>query len=121
MSFGKRSHYAIDLTSDDDGDSFQKRPEHKKARGSQPLSSQSLVPPDADQWNIGSTQAEGNEENDIIDLSQQEADEGFGWTCVGAIDAKIVGIRYYNGTESHVFVFSPLKSTTFPLTSSLCS
>ena len=45
-----------------------------------------------DTWSSGET----NEENDIIDLSQ-DVDEGSGWTAVGAIDGKIVGVRYYNG------------------------
>jgi len=32
----------------------------------------------------------------VIDLSQ-DADEGLGWVCVGAINAKIVGVRHYSG------------------------
>lgn len=30
----------------------------------------------------------------------QDVDEGYGWVCVGAVDAKIVGVRYYNGYAS---------------------
>jgi len=42
---------------------------------------------------------DGDEEDEIFDLSQ-DADEGNGWVCVGAIDGKIVGIRYYNGVAT---------------------
>ncbi|KAA8570869.1 hypothetical protein EYC84_000258 [Monilinia fructicola] len=35
-------------------------------------------------------------EDEVVDLSQ-EVEEGFGWVCVGAIDGKIVGIRFYDG------------------------
>jgi SWI/SNF-related matrix-associated actin-dependent regulator of chromatin subfamily A3 len=84
---GKRPASFVDLTSDDDEN---QPPQRKQARvnPSQPLSSQSL--------NVRDTWGDVNEENELIDLSQ-DVDEGFGWTCVGAIDDKIVGIRYYNG------------------------
>jgi HIRAN domain len=86
---GKRPASFVDLTSDDEN----QPPQRKQARTKQhpdpqPPSSQSLNTRDA--W------GDVNEENELIDLSQ-DIDEGFGWTCVGAIDDKIVGIRYYNG------------------------
>lgn len=67
---------------------------HHPASSSQPSSSQSLhARPPAPRlvWDAGH-----DEENEIIDLSQ-DVDEGEGWLCVGAIDAKIVGVRYYEG------------------------
>jgi SWI/SNF-related matrix-associated actin-dependent regulator of chromatin subfamily A3 len=93
-SLGKRSTEWIDLTGSDDDEN----PPHtrKQARVNQPMTSQPRPTQSLssrDPWN---SSAETNEENDIIDLSQ-DVDEGFGWTCVGAIDGKIVGIRYYNG------------------------
>ena len=94
-SFGKRPHDSIDLTGEDE----YVYPQRKQARSSQslrssqPQTSQSLNQSDA--WPQPS-QVENNDENDIIDLSQG-GDEGFGWTCVGSIDGKIVGLRYYNG------------------------
>ncbi|KAF5872570.1 putative rad5-like protein [Botrytis fragariae] len=42
-----------------------------------------------DQWGEG-------EEDEIIDLSQ-DVEEGFGWVLVGALDGKIVGVRFYEG------------------------
>lgn len=56
-----------------------------QARGTQPHSSQSLG--SRDTW---STQQD--DENEIIDLSQDVDDHG--WVSLGAIDGKIVGIRY---------------------------
>jgi SWI/SNF-related matrix-associated actin-dependent regulator of chromatin subfamily A3 len=87
---GKRPASFVDLTS---GDDENWPPQRKLARTNQhpvpqPPSRQSLNSRDA--W------SDVNEENEIIDLSQ-DVDEGFGWICVGAIDDKIVGIRYYNG------------------------
>jgi len=62
---------------------------HSQVRGSQPRSSQSLGPRDA--WS--NTQAtQQDDENEIIDLSQDVDD--YGWVCLGAIDGKIVGVRY---------------------------
>ncbi|RDW69510.1 hypothetical protein BP6252_08530 [Coleophoma cylindrospora] len=90
MSSGKRRHDTIDLTGDDDP-----RPSPKQARSSQPQASQSLSS-GRDDWAIGSTQAEIDVETDLVD-STQDAEEGFGWTCIGTIDGKIVGVRYYNG------------------------
>ena len=59
-----------------------------QARGSQPQSSQSLGPRDT--WN--NTQAtQQDDENEVIDLSQDVED--YGWVCLGAIDARIVGVR----------------------------
>ncbi|KAL3427406.1 SNF2 family domain-containing protein [Phlyctema vagabunda] len=84
---GKRSHDAIiDLTTSEEDSS---QPQAKHPRNSQPQHAR-------DTWALGSTQAEANVETDLVDASQ-EAEEGFGWTCVGAIDGKIVGVRYYNG------------------------
>ena len=91
MDSRKRACSWVDLTSDDEN------PPPKQTRvnrqGSQPqpslsLNSASQVQRDA--W------ADADEGNEIIDLSQ-DVDEGFGWLCLGAIDAKIVGIRYYDG------------------------
>ena len=59
------------------------------AHGSQPRSSQSLG--SRDTWS--NTQAtQQDDENEIIDLSQDFGD--YGWVCLGAINAKIVGVRY---------------------------
>lgn len=90
-NLGKRNAGFVDLTGDDQNTP----PRRKKARvtvnqpqGSQPQASQSLSGREA--W------TEADEDNEVLDLTQ-DADEGAGWTCVGAIDGKIVGIRYYNG------------------------
>lgn len=56
--------------------------------GSQPQASQSL--------NVRNQWSAADEEEEVIDLTQ-DVDEGFGWLCLGAIDGKVVGIRYYNG------------------------
>jgi len=87
-SLGKRN--AIDLTGDEDENvqPFSKYSRVNQPSGSQPPASQSLNGRDA--W------ADPIEENDIIDLSQ-DPDEGSGWVCLGAIDGRIVGIRYYDG------------------------
>ncbi|KAG0653087.1 Sucrose nonfermenting 2 3 [Hyphodiscus hymeniophilus] len=92
MASRKRSSSWIDLTGDDENPP-QKHTRVNQLSSSQPRPSQSLV--SASQleriaW------AEDDAGEDIIDLSQ-DADEGFGWLCVGAIDGKIVGIRYYDG------------------------
>jgi len=92
----KRSSSWVDLTGSDDENSA---PQPKQARvsasqpssASQPRPSQSLNA--RDQW------GEADEEDEILDLSQ-DADEGNGWVCVGAIDGKIVGIRYYDGVAT---------------------
>ncbi len=73
----KRASSWVDLTGSDDENSA---PPYKQARVS---ASQS-------------TSASQNARDEILDLSQ-DADEGNGWVCVGAIDGKIVGIRYYDG------------------------
>jgi SWI/SNF-related matrix-associated actin-dependent regulator of chromatin subfamily A3 len=95
MSFRKRASSWVDLTGSDD----ENLPQRKQARVNQPGSSQ----PRASQsfsnihsLNSRDSWTESNEENEIIDLSQ-DVDEGFGWTCIGSLDGKIVGIRYYNG------------------------
>lgn len=78
----KRAADFIDLTSDGEDN-----PRNKQRRlqnlSSQPRASQSLSQRDA--WG---TQDDADE---IIDLSQ-DIDEGHGWLCIGAIDAKIVGV-----------------------------
>jgi len=92
MESRKRAGIWIDLTGDDENPP-QKQTRVNQAGSSQPRPSQSLNSSsqrDRDVW------LESNEGNQIIDLSQ-DVDEGFGWTCVGAIDGKIVGIRYYDG------------------------
>ena len=91
MESRKRAGTWIDLTGDDEN------PPQKQARvnqpgGSQPRPSQSL---NSSSQNSHDVWLDNSEENEIIDLSQ--VDEGFGWTCVGAINGKIVGIRYYDG------------------------
>jgi len=100
----KRPSAYFDLTGDDEN-----QPQPKQARvsvnqlapSSQGSSSQLQVPSASqplgsqrDAWG-GSTALE---EEEIIDLTQEE--EGFGWTCIGAIDGKIVGIRYYVGVAT---------------------
>ena len=90
----KRAASLIDLTGSASEDE-NPGPQRKQARigtnpvpGTQPRASQSLT---RDAWG-----AEVDEEDEIIG-STQDPDEGFGWVCVGAIDGKIVGIRYYSG------------------------
>ncbi|TAQ88339.1 hypothetical protein B7494_g3355 [Chlorociboria aeruginascens] len=85
----KHSHGDIALTDDDSGPP-PKRNCQSRSNQSQPR----------EDWQFGSTQAEGNEENDLIDLTRQDADNGLGWTIVGVIDTKIVGVRYYTGHAS---------------------
>ncbi|KAG4421654.1 hypothetical protein IFR04_005154 [Cadophora malorum] len=90
----KRAASLIDLTGSASEDE-NPGPRRKQARtganpvpGTQPRASQSLT---RDAWGL-----EVDEEDEIIG-STQDPDEGFGWVCVGAIDGKIVGIRYYSG------------------------
>jgi SWI/SNF-related matrix-associated actin-dependent regulator of chromatin subfamily A3 len=86
-TLGKRASSWVDLTGDDENEAPQRKHSRVNQPGSsQPRPSQSLSQRDA--W--------AEEEDDVLDLSQ-DVDEGFGWTCLGAIDGKIVGIRYYNG------------------------
>ena len=95
-SLGKRSSDWIDLTNSDDENPRQPKAARvnqstSRARSSQPVPSQSLSQssrPGRDAW--------VDEGNEIVFLSQ-DVDEGFGWTCLGAIDGMIVGIRYYSG------------------------
>lgn len=87
----KRSAEWIDLTgSSPPPQAKQARVDHviTPPASSQPAPSQSLSSRDA--W------INDREETEIIDLSQ-DVEEGFGWVCVGAIDGKIVGVRYYDG------------------------
>ena len=89
----KRASSWVDLTGSDDENP---PPQPKQARvsasqsasGPQPRPSQSLSR--REEW------GEADEEDEIVDLSQ-DVDEGNDWVCVGAIDGKIVGIRYYDG------------------------
>jgi SWI/SNF-related matrix-associated actin-dependent regulator of chromatin subfamily A3 len=88
---GKRNW--VDLTGDDENIAPQRKRVNHVGSSSQPSASQSLNSSSQgsrDAWGVN------EEENDIIDLSQ-DVDEGNGWLCVGAIDAKIVGVRYYSG------------------------
>jgi SWI/SNF-related matrix-associated actin-dependent regulator of chromatin subfamily A3 len=92
-SLGKRASSWVDLTgSDDENPASQPKQVRvatsQSASGSQPRPSQSL--------NARDTWGEADEEEEIIDLSQ-DVDEGFGWVCVGAILDKIVGVRFYTG------------------------
>jgi SWI/SNF-related matrix-associated actin-dependent regulator of chromatin subfamily A3 len=92
-SFGKRSATWIDLTGSDDENSA---PQHKQARVSTSQSASATQPRPSQSLNARDTWGEVDEEDEILDLSQ-DADEGNGSVCVGAIDGKIVGIRYYDG------------------------
>jgi SWI/SNF-related matrix-associated actin-dependent regulator of chromatin subfamily A3 len=95
-NLGKRASSWVDLTGSDDENLSAPQPKQARiassqsASGSQPRPSQSLNA--RDPWGA----VEADEEDEILDLSQ-DVDEGFGWVCVGAIDGKIVGIRYYDG------------------------
>jgi SWI/SNF-related matrix-associated actin-dependent regulator of chromatin subfamily A3 len=91
MGSRKRASSWIDLTGDDENP--PQKQTRVNAQGSQPPPNQSLTSASQTQRDAW---ADANEGNEIIILSQ-DADEGFGWLCVGAIDAKIVGIRYYDG------------------------
>jgi SWI/SNF-related matrix-associated actin-dependent regulator of chromatin subfamily A3 len=92
----KRASIWIDLTGSDDENSApqpkQPRVAASQSVSSQPRPSQSLNARET--WSA--VEADEEEEEEILDLSQ-DVDEGFGWVCVGAIDGKIVGIRYYDG------------------------
>ncbi|KAI9051666.1 hypothetical protein LZ554_004708 [Drepanopeziza brunnea f. sp. 'monogermtubi'] len=89
----KRTSSHVDLTGLSDNEDVS--PRAKQARtnadpvtaSQQPRARQSLT---RDAWGAV------DEEDEIIDLSQ-DVDEGNGWTVVGAINGKIVGVRYYNG------------------------
>lgn len=101
MSNRKRPNSWVDLTGDDDE---HPPPQRKHPRVSingpstQPPPTQSLsntnISSQRDSWTTSTTQV--GEEDDIIDLTQDH-DEGSGWICVGIIEDKIVGVRYYNG------------------------
>lgn len=94
----------IDLTNSDDENQVPNRKQPRlhdshRRRAEQAILGSSQAP-SSTQW------AENGDENDVVDLSQ-DADEGLGWVCLGAVDAKIVGVRYYNGHASvgeHVLV-----------------
>lgn len=89
----KRASSFVDLTgsaSEDENPARQRKQARTAANpipSSQPRASQSLS---RDAW------GEVDEDEEILD-SSQDPEEGHGWVCVGAIDGKIVGIRYYNG------------------------
>lgn len=91
MSF-KRTSSQIDLTASSDEET--NAPPAKQARtnanptpGSQPRASQ---------WQARDAWGAENEDDEVIDLSQ-DVDEGGGWSIMGIINGKIVGVRYYNG------------------------
>ncbi|KAI9649722.1 hypothetical protein NHQ30_002303 [Ciborinia camelliae] len=103
-NLGKRNASSdfVDLTNSDSEDEVPRAQQQRKqprlnstagpsgtprASGISGGSSQAMTV--RDQWGEG-------DEDEVIDLSQ-EVEEGFGWVCLGAIDAKIVGIRYYAG------------------------
>lgn len=90
MNSRKRASNWIDLTSDDENP--PQKQTRLNAQGSQPPPSQSFA-------SASQIQRDDNDGNEILDLGQ-DVDEGFGWLCVGAIDGKIVGIRYYDGYAS---------------------
>jgi SWI/SNF-related matrix-associated actin-dependent regulator of chromatin subfamily A3 len=96
---GKRRSSWVDLTGSDDENSAPQRKQARvsasqsSAAASQPRPSQSL---NSHLSNVRDSWVEADEEDEILDLSQ-DADEGNGWVCLGAIDGKIVGIRYYDG------------------------
>ncbi|RFU31148.1 hypothetical protein B7463_g5154, partial [Scytalidium lignicola] len=87
---GKRTIETIDLTEDDEN-----LPQAKYARVNQPPVSQPRPTQSLASGDI-LISSQDNDENEIIDLSQA-IDDGLAWVCIGAIDAKIVGIRYYSG------------------------
>ena len=87
LNLGKRPTEWVDLTRS----SPPQPPKH--ARVNQPSSSQARSSQPSSTRN---TWVENDEGNEVIDLSQ-DADEGLGWVSVGAINAKIVGVRFYNG------------------------
>jgi SWI/SNF-related matrix-associated actin-dependent regulator of chromatin subfamily A3 len=90
----KRPTSWIDLTGSDDENPA---PQLKQARVSaNQLSASASQPRPTQSLNIRDTWGEVDEEDEILELSQ-DADEGNGWVCIGAIDGKIVGIRHYNG------------------------
>jgi SWI/SNF-related matrix-associated actin-dependent regulator of chromatin subfamily A3 len=92
-SLGKRRATLVDLTSDDNNRQRQ-RVSQSGSTSSQLQVSQTHNARDA--WG---TQRNEDDSLEIVDLSQ-DIDEGAGWLCIGAIDAKIVGVRYYNGYAS---------------------
>lgn len=89
----------IDLTGGDENEHRNKQPRSSsQVYASQPRASQSLNSTQQtgrDAWGG----AEPDEAEEIIDLSQDN-EESSGWVCVGGIDTKIVGLRYYNGYAS---------------------
>ncbi|KAG9233087.1 SNF2 family N-terminal domain-containing protein [Amylocarpus encephaloides] len=106
ISHGKRRTHFIDLEGDENVGPNRKnqRMTLNGALCAQPHSNQSLGP-SSSQGQIPSAQVardawrETNEEFDVIDLSQDN-DEGSGWVLLGAINDKIVGIRYYTGVAT---------------------
>jgi SWI/SNF-related matrix-associated actin-dependent regulator of chromatin subfamily A3 len=94
-NLGKRASSWVDLTGSDDENS-RPQPKHARVSASQTSASASSQPRPSQSLNARDAWAEDDEEDEILDLSQ-DADEGNGWVCVGAIDGKIVGVRYYNG------------------------
>ncbi|ESZ89846.1 hypothetical protein SBOR_9777 [Sclerotinia borealis F-4128] len=100
-NLGKRnaSSNFVDLTKSDSEDELPRaqQPQRKQPRlnstaGPSGTSSSSQAVTVRDQWGE-------RDEDEIVDLSQ-EVEEGFGWVCLGSIDGKIVGVRYYAGYAS---------------------
>jgi SWI/SNF-related matrix-associated actin-dependent regulator of chromatin subfamily A3 len=91
MSRYKRSAEWIDLT----GSSSPPQPKYARVQPpiTPPVSSQ---PTPRSSFNTRDYLGFDSEGTEIVDLSQ-DVDEGFGWTSMGVISGKIVGIRYYNG------------------------
>ena len=87
----KRS-YPIDLTGDDSLISGHPYQNKQPCLANQNASN---APTSSGNGSFPATQA--GQEFEVVDLSQNGVDEGVGWTSIGAIDAKIVGIQYYSG------------------------
>lgn len=98
MSSRKRPNSFVDLTGDADENPPPQRKHARVSNGgpsTQPPPSQSLSSQSSsqrDSWVASSAQV--GEEDDIVDLTQ---DDSAGWLCVGVIEDKIVGVRYYHG------------------------
>ena len=86
----------IDLTNADDENPRQPKAARVNQSSSQARSSQPLPNQTLSQISQAAHDTWADEGNEVLVLSQ-DVDEGFGWTCLGAIDGKIVGIRYYAG------------------------
>jgi SWI/SNF-related matrix-associated actin-dependent regulator of chromatin subfamily A3 len=90
----KRAPEFVDLTGDEENHHHSKhaRLSSSQPSGSQPRFSQSLNTRDS--W--GGAEPVDNEDQEVIELSQDN-EEANGWLCIGAVNAKVVGLRYYSG------------------------